>query len=51
MSYVLDNWSYDPFLIVVGVIVVLHELGLRNLTTPLATRTGTSPSPQVASFL
>ncbi len=31
MSYVLDNWSYDPFLIVVGVIVVLHELGLRNL--------------------
>jgi cytochrome c oxidase assembly factor CtaG len=31
MSYVLDNWSFDPFLVVVGAIVVLHELGLRNL--------------------
>lgn len=31
MSYVIDHWSYDPFLIVVAVIVVLHEIGLRNL--------------------
>jgi cytochrome c oxidase assembly factor CtaG len=31
MNYVIRNWSYDPFLIVVAVIVVLHELGLRNL--------------------
>jgi cytochrome c oxidase assembly factor CtaG len=31
MSYVLDNWSFDPFLIVVAAIVVLHELGLANL--------------------
>ena len=31
MSYVLDNWSFDPFLIVVAAIVVLHEVGLSNL--------------------
>jgi cytochrome c oxidase assembly factor CtaG len=31
VNYVVDNWSYDPFLIVVAAIVVLHELGLRNL--------------------
>jgi putative membrane protein len=31
MHYVTDNWSYDPFLIVVAAIVLLHELGLRNL--------------------
>jgi cytochrome c oxidase assembly factor CtaG len=31
VSYVLDHWSYDPFLVVVAAIVVLHELGLRNL--------------------
>ena len=31
MSYVADHWSFDPFLIIVAAIVVLHELGLRNL--------------------
>ncbi len=31
MSYVVDNWSFDPFIIVVAVIVVLHEFGLANL--------------------
>ena len=31
MSYVLDNWSFDPFLIVVAAIIVLHEVGLSNL--------------------
>ena len=31
MSYIVDNWSYDPFLIVVAAIVLVHELGLRNL--------------------
>lgn len=31
MSYVIDNWSFDPFVIVVAVVVVLHELGLANL--------------------
>ena len=31
VSYVLDNWSYDPFLLIVAAIVLLHELGLHNL--------------------
>lgn len=31
MSYVLDNWSFDPFLIVVAVIVVANEIGLARL--------------------
>lgn len=31
MSYVVDNWSFDPFIVVVAVVVLLHELGLANL--------------------
>jgi putative membrane protein len=31
MSYIVDNWSFDPFIIVVAFVVVLHELGLANL--------------------
>ncbi len=31
MSYVLDHWSFDPFLIVVAVAVALHEVGLARL--------------------
>ncbi len=31
MSYLVDNWSFDPFVIGVAVIVLLHELGLANL--------------------
>jgi cytochrome c oxidase assembly factor CtaG len=41
VHYVIDNWSYDPFLIVVAAIVLLHELGLRNLrrrSVPTRTR-------------
>ncbi len=41
MSYILDNWSFDPFVIVVAVLVVLNELGLANLrrrSVPARTR-------------
>jgi putative membrane protein len=31
MSYLVDNWSFDPFAVGVAVIVVLHEYGLANL--------------------
>ncbi len=42
MRYLVDNWSFDPFAIVVAVIVVLHEMGLANLrrrSTPAHSRT------------
>jgi len=31
VNYLLHNWSYDPFVIVVTVVVIWHELGLRNM--------------------
>ena len=31
MNYVVDNWSFDPFAIVVVGVVALHELGLVHL--------------------
>ena len=42
MSYVLDNWSFDPFAVVVAVVVILHEAGLANLrrrSSPAHSRT------------
>jgi cytochrome c oxidase assembly factor CtaG len=31
VSYVVDNWSFDPFIIVVAAAVALHEMGLAHL--------------------
>ncbi len=31
VNYVVDNWSFDPFVVVVAVIVIVNELGLANL--------------------
>jgi putative membrane protein len=31
MTYLTSHWSYDPFLLLVGVIVLVHELGLNSL--------------------
>ena len=28
MHYILDNWSFDPFIILVAVVVAWHEIGL-----------------------
>lgn len=41
MSYLESHWSFDPFLVVVGIVVCLNELGLRRLrrrSTPEHTR-------------
>ncbi len=31
MSYFTDHWSFDPFLVVVAVLVIWHEVGLARL--------------------
>src|ERR1700748_481274 len=31
MGYLIDHWSFDPFLIVVVALVIWHEVGLARL--------------------
>ena len=33
MSYILDHWSFDPFLIIAIVLVIWHEIGLARLAS------------------
>ncbi|MGP0032862.1 MAG: cytochrome c oxidase assembly protein [Acidimicrobiales bacterium] len=41
MSYLIDHWSFDPYVVLVAALVVLHEAGLRHLrrrSAPARTR-------------
>jgi cytochrome c oxidase assembly factor CtaG len=42
MRYLAEHWTFDPFIVVVAAVVVLHEIGLANLrrrSTPARSRT------------
>ena len=49
MSYLYEHWSFDPFLVVVAVIVVLHEIGLHRLQTALAPGAVADAAAQIAA--
>jgi putative membrane protein len=35
MHYIIDNWSFDPFIILIAIVVVWHEIGLFQLAKRL----------------
>ena len=39
MQYIFDNWSFDPFIILIAIVVIWHEIGLFRMAQRLPEQT------------